>query len=100
VNKKLWACALILISLNLYAQEESSPKPDAPATEGKPDLAFPDKNKKIQLNFSDELVHGNHDSSDSLFMMNKNPASMKKLIRIRENFNSNMGKSKNEFKSR
>ncbi|MFZ3231797.1 MAG: hypothetical protein WA160_16445 [Pseudobdellovibrio sp.] len=96
MNKKYLAVALIVFSCGVHAQED--PPPDVPIA--KPDLAYPDKNKKIQLNFSDELVHGNNENTDVMLMNTKKSASMKKLIRLRDNFNSNMEKSKNEFKNR
>lgn len=97
MNKKQIILVLLSLSLNLWAQE--SPPPDS-AADAKPDLAYPDKRKKIQLNFSDELINGNVANTDTMLMDNAKSASMKKLIRIRENFNSNMEKSKNEFRSR
>lgn len=97
MNKKYLILVLLALSLNVWAQE--SPPPDASA-DAKPDLAFPDKKKKIQLNFSDELINGNAANTDVMLMDNAKSASMKKLIRIRENFNLNMEKSKNEFRSR
>lgn len=87
---------MILLSLSLNAFAQNQP----PASGGKPDLAYADKNKKIQLNFSDELVTGAAANTDVMFMDNRKGNNMKKLIRIRENFNSNMEKSKYEFKSR
>ena len=82
------------------AQEPAAQPAPPPPTEGKPDLVYADKNKKIQLNFSDELITGAAANTDVMFMDNRKGANMKKLIRIRENFNSNMEKSKYEFKSR
>lgn len=108
MNKILLVLATLMIGPCSFAQEDISvvdlPPVNAPAAQEQvqtgPELVFPDKNKKIQLNFTDELVQGNHVSADSMFMDSKKGAVMKKLIRLRENFNSNMEKSKNEFKSR
>ena len=99
MNKNRLIAVLLLLSLNVFAQKEAT-KPPAPPSEGTPDLVYADKNKKIQLNFSDELVTGAAANTDVMFMDNRKGNSMKKLIRIRENFNSNMEKSKYEFKSR
>ncbi|MBC7466613.1 MAG: hypothetical protein H7256_11535, partial [Bdellovibrio sp.] len=86
MNNNLMAAILLILSLNAWSQE---PPAAAPA-EGKPDLVRMDKNKKIQLNFSDELITGAAANTDVMFMDNRKGANMKKLIRIRENFNSNM----------
>lgn len=102
MNKLILALFAICIGSQAWAQEEMTlvaQNEEQPA-EGKPDLAYPDKNKRIQLNFSDELVQGASANTDVTFMDKGKGLSMKKLIRLRENFNSNMEKSKNEFKSR
>lgn len=98
MNKFILTFIAICIGFQALAQEGSAPAPDQP--ESKPEYVYPDKNKRIQLNFSDELVQGASANPDAVFMNKGRSNSMKKLIRLRENFNSNMEKSKNEFKSR
>ena len=100
MNKKLVILILLCVGLNAIAQEPAAKTASPSPSEGGPDLVYADKNKKIQLNFSDELITGAAANTDVMFMDNRKGGNMKKLIRIRENFNSNMEKSKYEFKSR
>jgi len=103
VNKTILIFTLVA-ACNSFAQEDmtvnSSGSQQAAASDGKPDLVFADKNKKIKLNFGDELVTGASATTDVTLMDSKKGAAMKKLIRIRENFNSNMEKGRYEFRSR
>lgn len=85
---KLFCLTFILfISANLWAQ--SAPKTSVVKPES--------KSSRVSLKFEDELVQGAAESPDGLaIQMRKNP-NFKKLIKLRENFNPEMDRSKNVF---
>lgn len=88
MNKAI--CFVILISLSsltVMAQDASS----------EADLAFAKKGKRIKIDFGDELVQGEVGTPDAMFLNTKKNHNFKKLIKIRENFNVEMDKSKNAF---
>lgn len=83
-----------------YSQTVPEPAPaPAPTTTSvsKTKVLKADKGTRVQLKFEDELVSGKPDSPDStMIQLRKNP-NFKKLIKIRENFNPEMERSKNVF---
>ena len=62
------------------------------------DLVSADKNNRIKLNFEDDLIKGKYNSPEAMYITTRKNNNFKKLIKIRENFNSEMDKSKNAFK--
>lgn len=66
--------------------------------EEKPALVSADKNNRIKIDFEDELVKGKFNSPEMMYINTRKNNNFKKLIKIRENFNSEMDKSKNAFK--
>lgn len=93
-NSKIIIILCLFLSV-ASAQEEQNPlnsKPVDPKA-----LVAPGKAGRIKLNFEDELIQGKRDNPE-LMMMNlrKRPA-FKKLLKLRENFNPEMDRSKNAF---
>ncbi len=75
----------LTLSVSAQAQETS-------------ELVSADKNNRIKLNFDDELVKGKFNSPEAMYITTRKNNNFKKLIKVRENFNSEMDKSKNAFK--
>lgn len=57
------------------------------------------KSKKTTVNFEDQLVEGQAQKPDLLYLLQKKKFNYKKLIRLRENFLPELRQSSNEITS-
>lgn len=57
----------------------------------------PPKNKKTTVNFEDQLIEGQAQKPDLLYLLQKKKFNYKKLIRLRENFLPELRQSADEM---
>lgn len=79
MKKIIFAIGITLISLNVIAQDK--------------------KPKRTTINFEDQLIKGQSQKPDLIYMLQKKDFNYKRLIRLRENFIPEMRNSANEIES-
>lgn len=75
------------LSVSVYAQDSEAPK--GGAVKGAP--------KRTTINFEDQLIKGQNQKPDLLYLLQKKQFNYKRLIRLREDFLPEMRETSNEI---
>ncbi len=88
VKLKQYMLMMVVMSVSLFvaAQSESLPSPSNPP-----------KPKKTTVNFEDQLIEGQAQKPDLMYLLQKKKFNYKKLIRLRENFLPELRQTGNEI---
>lgn len=94
-NKIVFLILIIFIAFNVgtevYAADTNATQP------AKTTIKTPDNKKKLKLNFEDELVTGNYEAPDALFMNSRRLIKYKELFNKRTNFIEEIESNKGLF---
>lgn len=88
---------LILIFINFSASAQSVSTIVKPGTAPKDSAKQSKSKKKININFEDEVVTGNYDIPDSMFMSSRKLIKYKELFNKRTNFIEEIDSNKGLF---
>ncbi len=74
--------------------EDDKPAPEQPAaSHGKTAHGRPVKNKRVEVNFEDQLIKGEVQKPELFYLLQKKQFNFSKLIKLRENFLPEMKKT-------
>jgi hypothetical protein len=90
--RQLVAATLFIVSVTAWAQETPAPAPVG-APKRASSAGGGDSKKTTSINFEDELIEGEVKKPELLYLLQKKQFNFKRLIKLRENFIPEMGRT-------